>query len=227
MPVRFWPCPAGNSYGRGAHVRESEFYDREYYDGDGKSNYVSYMKDSSPFELHCSRIISTIERMMGSSLPTVLDIGCAKGYLVSALRGRGILAYGLDCSIYAVRESLSDVRQVLLVGSASHLPFKSNSFSLSVSFDVLEHLDEPSARAAVRELSRVSDMQIHQVNTGRLSEWQFEGDESHCLKLPLAGWHQLALEEGVNTTIMCEPDGQLAQPLVLSDGIRINNFNEL
>jgi SAM-dependent methyltransferase len=208
-------------------MRESEFYDRAYYDGDGKSNYVAYTKETSPFELHCSIISSVIEHMMDSGLPTVLDVGCAKGYLVNALRNRGILAYGLDWSIYAVRESLLDIRQALVVGSTLHLPFKSNSFSLSVSFDVLEHLDEPSARAAVRELSRVSDMQIHQVNTGRLLEWRFEGDDSHCLKLSLAGWHQLALEEGVNTAIMCEPDGQLAQPLALSCGTRINNFNEL
>jgi SAM-dependent methyltransferase len=157
----------------------------------------------------------------------VLDIGCAKGYLVSALRARGIQAYGLDWSSYAVDKSLADVRQALVVGSVSHLPFKSNSFSLGVSFDVLEHLDECSARAAIRELSRVSNMQIHQVNTGRLPEWQFEGDESHCLKLSLARWHQLALEEGINTTIMCEPDGQLALPLMLSNGARLTNLNEL
>lgn len=210
----------------GARMRESEFYDREYYDGDGKSNYVTYTEDSSPFELHCSIIISALECMIGSDLPTVLDIGCAKGYLVSALRARGVHAYGLDWSSYAVDKSLDDARRALVVGSALHLPFKSNSFSLGVSFDVLEHLDECSARAAVRELSRVSDMQIHQVNTGRLLEWQFDGDESHCLKLTLAGWHQLVLEEGVNTTIMCEPDGRLAQPLVLSNGARITNFNE-
>jgi hypothetical protein len=37
-------------------MRESEFYDREYYDGDGKSDYVTYTEDSSPFELHCSII---------------------------------------------------------------------------------------------------------------------------------------------------------------------------
>ena len=208
-------------------MRESEFYDREYYDGDGKSNYVTYTENSSPFELHCSIITSIVAHMIGSDSPSVLDIGCAKGYLVAALRARGIQAYGLDWSSYAVDKSLADVRQALVVGSVSHLPFKSNSFSLGVSFDVLEHLDECSARAAIRELSRVSNMQIHQVNTGRLSEWQFEGDESHCLKLSLARWHQLSFEEGANTTIMCEPDGQLAQPLMLSNGARLTNFNEL
>jgi hypothetical protein len=67
-------------------MRESEFYDREYYDSDGKSNYATYTKDSSPFELHCSTIISAVEHMTGSGFPAVLDIGCAKGYLVSALR---------------------------------------------------------------------------------------------------------------------------------------------
>jgi SAM-dependent methyltransferase len=191
-------------------MKESGFYDREYYDGKGKSNYTAYTSDSSPFESHCAMILSVVERMTETGLLPVLDVGCAKGYLVHMLRARGIVAYGLDWSSYAVGESPLDVRRSLVVGSVFELPFRSDSFSLGVSFDMLEHFNERSARLAIRELSRVSNMQIHQVNTGRLSEWRFEGDESHCLKMPLEDWQQLALEEGATETILCEPDGTSA-----------------
>jgi hypothetical protein len=50
-------------------MRESEFYDRAYYDGDGKSNYVTYTEDSSPFELHCSIITSMVAHMIRSDSP--------------------------------------------------------------------------------------------------------------------------------------------------------------
>lgn len=208
-------------------MKGPDFYDQEYYDSDGKSNYVTYTSDSSPFESHCSMIVSVVEHMIGSSLRPVLDVGCAKGYLVHALRARGVVAYGLDWSSYAVGESLLSVRRSVVVGSVLELPFGRSSFSACASFDVLEHLDEPSARLALRELSRVSKMQIHQVNTGRLPEWQFEGDESHCLKMSLEDWQQLALEEGINRTVIYEPDGQLARPLLLSGGIQVVNLNEL
>lgn len=208
-------------------MKGSDFYDREYYDSDGKSNYVTYSTDSSPFDSHCRMIMSVVERTIGTSLRPVLDVGCAKGYLVHALRARGIVAYGLDWSTYAVGESLLGVRHAVVVGSVLELPFRRSSFSACVSFDVLEHLDEPSARLALRELSRVGDMQIHQVNTGRLSEWRFDGDESHCLEMSLEGWQQLALEEGLNEAIIFEPDGQLARPLLLPEGVQVANLNEL
>src|SRR5262249_36252556 len=41
---------------------------------------------------------------------TVLDVGCAKGFLVEALRDRGVDAYGLDVSEYAIGQPRDDIR---------------------------------------------------------------------------------------------------------------------
>lgn len=41
---------------------------------------------------------------------TVLDVGCAKGFLVEALRDRGVDAYGLDVSEYAIGQARDDIR---------------------------------------------------------------------------------------------------------------------
>lgn len=43
------------------------------------------------------------ERIIEKYAPvTVLDMGCAFGYLVSALRSKGVQAYGIDISEYAL-----------------------------------------------------------------------------------------------------------------------------
>ena len=61
----------------------------------------------------------------------------------------------------------------------------SGQFALAVSFAVLEHMDLGYARRALPEIGRVSQRQLHQVNTGRLDVWRYDGDASHCTRLPL------------------------------------------
>jgi hypothetical protein len=50
---------------------------------------------------------------------------------------------------------------------------------------------------------------LHQVNTGRLEEWRFEGDDSHCTRLEIAQWQQLAASMKLTRAVICEPDRQL------------------
>src|SRR5437868_9639087 len=50
---------------------------------------------------------------------TVLDVGCAKGFLVECLRDRGVDAFGFDISDYAIGEIRSDIKQFCWVGSAT------------------------------------------------------------------------------------------------------------
>ena len=41
---------------------------------------------------------------------TVLDAGCAMGFLVEALRRRGVEAYGVDISEYAIARVVPEIR---------------------------------------------------------------------------------------------------------------------
>jgi hypothetical protein len=52
-------------------------------------------------------------------------------------------------------------------------------------------------------------VQLHQANTGRLDEWRFDGDDSHCTKLPLEEWQRAATGLGLRRTFICEPDRRL------------------
>jgi SAM-dependent methyltransferase len=185
----------------------ADFYDRAYFDGAGKSNYCTYSIESSPFAAHADAIVAMVReyRLDGP----VLDVGCAKGYLVYVLRQRGIDAYGVDWSPYAIAAAEPDVRPYLTRAGAHDLPFPENRFALAATFDVLEHMDLRYARRALPEIARVSRWQLHQVNTGRLPEWRFEGDDSHCTRLPLAEWRGLTTSLGLPRSVVCEPDRRL------------------
>ena len=90
---------------------------------------------------------------------TVLDAGCAMGYLVSALRDRGIEAYGIDISDYAlshVREDIQPfcVRSSLTDPLPAALP---QHYDLVITIEVLEHLTAPEGKTAIRNLCRWAD----------------------------------------------------------------------
>jgi SAM-dependent methyltransferase len=177
-------------------MRDASFYDQTYFDGPGKSHYDQYTPETAPFDQHASGILAVMERWQVRG--RVLDIGCAKGYLVAQLRRRGIAAYGVDWSSYALAEAEPRIRPYLALAPAWHLPFPDEYFAVAASFDLLEHLDHDHAVGALTESARVSLCQLHQVNTGRIPEFQYEGDDSHCLKYPIETWRGLAADLGLS-----------------------------
>ena len=76
---------------------------------------------------------------------SVLDIGCAGGDLVCALRELGVDAYGVEISEYAVSHSIPEVREYLQAVDVDFqgLPFGDNSFDLLTALGVIEHLQKP------------------------------------------------------------------------------------
>ncbi|MBP7692565.1 MAG: methyltransferase domain-containing protein [Anaerolineales bacterium] len=87
--------------------------------------------------------------------PTVLDAGCAMGFLVEALRDRGVAAEGLDISVYAISQVREDIRPYCRVGSVLEpLPRR---YALITCIEVLEHMPASAAEAALANLCRHTD----------------------------------------------------------------------
>lgn len=84
----------------------------------------------------------------------VLEIGCEAGHLTNWLREQGCEVVGVDLSkdliAYAKKEYSTIPFRVM---NAQELSFRDNSFEVVMSFDLLEHLPEPSKH--LEEVKRV------------------------------------------------------------------------
>jgi hypothetical protein len=85
---------------------------------------------------------------------SVLDVGCAWGFLVECLRRRGVEAYGLDISEYAIQNVHEDVKPYCWVGSAAQ-PFP-RQYDLIVSIEVVEHMPSQEAEKAIENFCAFS-----------------------------------------------------------------------
>jgi hypothetical protein len=86
---------------------------------------------------------------------TVLDAGCAWGFLVEALREREVEAYGIDISDYAIQNVHPEIQPYCWVGSVAE-PFP-QKYDLIVCIEVLEHLSQAQAEGAVINICRHSE----------------------------------------------------------------------
>jgi SAM-dependent methyltransferase len=90
----------------------------------------------------------------------VLDAGCAMGLLVEALRERGVDAYGIDVSSYAIERVDERVKPFCRIGSITDpFPF-GDRYDLIVSIEVLEHMPAPEAERALDNICRQTDQVI-------------------------------------------------------------------
>jgi SAM-dependent methyltransferase len=100
------------------------------------------------------------DRIVAELAPrTVLDAGCALGLLVEKLRDRGVEAWGIDVSEYAIGQVDDSVREFCFVGSLteplpSALPPK---FDLVTCIEVLEHMRPSEGADAAGRLAAIAE----------------------------------------------------------------------
>lgn len=130
----------------------------------------------------------------------VLDVGCAKGYMIYDFVNAGIDSYGIDISSYAISSSIPEIRERLSVRNAKDISLWSdNYFDLVVCFNTIHNLEETECRKAVRELERVSKNCYLTVDS-----WRNEEERKRMLAWNVTGktimsskdWKKLFKEEG-------------------------------
>ncbi len=105
------------------------------------------------FEAKADEIISRY------SPKSVLGIGCAWGYLVSALRERGVEAYGIDVSEFAISKVPEEHKEFFNAQSAAddlpaHFPKR---YDMVISIEVIEHIYEEVALKVIAKMCEYSD----------------------------------------------------------------------
>lgn len=133
-------------------IKISREYGYEYFDGDRIYGYGGYKYDGRWVSV--AKRIKKIYKLKNNA--KILDIGCAKGFLVKDLVDIGLDAYGLDISEYAIKNSHKDVAGRIHLGNANKLPFEDNTFDFVISLNTLHNLEKKDCKVALKEITRVS-----------------------------------------------------------------------
>ena len=130
-------------------------FGKEFFDGDRKNGYGGFNYNSKYWE----PVIPTFQKHFNlSSKDSILDVGCAKGFMLYDFSKLipGIELKGIDISQYAIENCIEDMRDNLDVADARDLPFKDNSFDLVISITSVHNFNEEECIQAIREIERVS-----------------------------------------------------------------------
>jgi ubiquinone/menaquinone biosynthesis C-methylase UbiE len=128
-------------------------FGEDYFDGDRKYGYGGFRYDGR-WKAFAQQLITQYDLRPGMR---VLDIGCAKGFLLHELRALvpEMEVAGLDVSEYAISHAMDSVKGFLSVGNAVELDFADRYFDLVLSINTLHNLRLPGLFAALREMERV------------------------------------------------------------------------
>ncbi len=125
-------------------------FDKYYYStGCGNTAYGSTPEWHQKFASIADAIIAELAPQQ------VLDAGCAMGMLVAALRTRGVQAYGIDISEYAISQVPSEASAYCRLGSITE-PLNQH-YDLIISIEVLEHMPADQADLAIANFCKHSD----------------------------------------------------------------------
>ena len=109
----------------------------------------------------------------------MLDFGCSKGYLVKALRDRGIEAFGYDVSLWAIDQAPEQIREYLSCDIY-------HTVDLIVSYDTLEHIPEKDL-SKLRAMFRKYGKRFY-FTVGTLDTPNWQHDASHITMHDLSWW---------------------------------------
>jgi ubiquinone/menaquinone biosynthesis C-methylase UbiE len=137
-----------------AVVAISRQYGEMYFDGPRDYGYGGYRYDGRWVPV-ARDIVAHFALAPGMR---VLDVGCAKGFLVKDLMRvcPGLEAFGLDVSLYALMNCEPDVTGRLYLGTAERLPFPDRSFDCVLSLNTVHNFPRPRAVKVMQEIQRVS-----------------------------------------------------------------------
>jgi len=155
---------------------------------------------------------------------TVLDAGCAWGYLVEALRDLGVEAYGIDASHFAINMVREDIRPFCAITDLSkdlpeHFPQR---FDLVTSIEVLEHMREELSLESLKNLCRFGDKIIFSSSPDNVTE------ETHYNAQQIEYWSKKFVQHGFVRNLTYVPDYVASWAFLVEkeDKITVSNIVE-
>jgi ubiquinone/menaquinone biosynthesis C-methylase UbiE len=135
-------------------VAVAKQYGEMYWDGPREYGYGGYRYDGR-WRAVARDIINHFGLKPGMR---VLDVGCGKGFLVKdlILECPGLEAFGLDVSLYALKNCEKEVLGRLHLGTAEKMQFPDASFDCVISLNTVHNFPRTRAITVMKEIQRLS-----------------------------------------------------------------------
>ena len=133
----------------------SRQFGKEFFDGDRRHGYGGFNYNPRFWQ----PVIPTFRNHFNLSADSsVLDVGCAKGFMLHDMAELipGITIKGIDISEYAIQNTIENMKPYVHVGNAISLPFDDNSFDVVISINTVHNLESEECGKALQEIERVS-----------------------------------------------------------------------
>lgn len=135
----------------------SELYDKKYFDHYYFNFNVVDYSNSSEIREYFDKLAKNIVDKFNPK--TVLDCGCAMGYLVSSLRRLGVEAFGVDISEYAIFNVEPEIKEYCFNMSITDKLLKElpNKFDLVVCNRILDCMGYEDVAITLNNITQISD----------------------------------------------------------------------
>jgi len=136
-------------------VKIAREFGKEFFDGDRKFGYGGLTYNPKYW---ANVVKDFVEYYKIKPDAKILDVGCAKGYMVYDFKRQypGLEMHGVDISEYAIKNCHPEVKDNLQVGKAESLKFEDNYFDLVISINTVHNLELKDCVNSIKEISRVS-----------------------------------------------------------------------
>ncbi len=130
----------------------------------------------------------------------VLDFGCARGYLVRALRGLGYDAFGYDISRWALENADEEVKKYLYHKTENRPPWEHQKFDWIIAKDVLEHVEYVEIIVGQLMMGATGGIfvvvPLSKFDGGKYVVDDYEKDITHIQRYKLSTWAKMFIRPG-------------------------------
>lgn len=175
----------------------------EYFDSpDSVTGFRGYRPEGNAAEGRRNFAVEARAISLIAGVKTVFDVGCAKGFLVKALRDLGVDACGIDVSEYAIENAAPSVRPYLRRISIQELEF-TEPYDLVHVNGVLVYLTLREIQGALRQFHQIArvGLMVEQPTREQILTW-YEREDVAAIdplrkqELSRAEWDRLIGEAG-------------------------------
>lgn len=172
-----------------AGLRPVDVYDRAYFNGGGKVGGYAGM-GYWDFPVH----EITAQHILDRKPESVLEIGCARGYVLKRIEDAGIPGIGLEVSKHCVLTRASEnVHQCDICNTQWDVE---GVFDLCYSVATLEHIPEDKIDGVLEGIKRSSKRGLHGIDFGEKDDGF---DKTHVLLRPESWWRKKFDEHGMQS----------------------------